>query len=162
MCPHITHCVSSYYYYSLSLCGACIQVFLSRQFCASLTHIPVYTGVYRCIPVYMCAHPSTIIRGVRACFTHALLLLYYCVHALLLRACFTHALLLLYSCFTRALSTLNFAYEEPENALSVPTWAIHFSSVFEWMFAMRLVWDYSEVCVHTLLVRLRMRVLLHY
>ena len=110
----------------------------------------------------MCAHPSTIIRGVRACFTHALLLLYYCVHALLLRACFTHALLLLYSCFTRALSTLNFAYEEPENALSVPTWAIHFSSVFEWMFAMRLVWDYSEVCVHTLLVRLRMRVLLHY
>ena len=90
----------------------------------------------------MCAHSSTLFRGVRASFTHALLLLY--------------------SCFTRALSTLNFAYEEPENALSVPTWAIHFSSVFEWMFAMRLVWDYSEVCVHTLLVRLLMLVLLHY
>ncbi len=53
-----------------------------------------------------------------------------------------------------ALSTLNFAFEEPENALSVPTWAIHFSSVFEWIFAMKLVWDYSEVSVHTLLMLL--------
>eukprot|EP00802_Teleaulax_amphioxeia_P012127 Tamp_12165.p1 GENE.Tamp_12165~~Tamp_12165.p1 ORF type:complete len:444 (-),score=93.44 Tamp_12165:509-1693(-) len=43
------------------------------------------------------------------------------------------------------LSTLNLPYEEPENALSIPTWAIHFSSVFEWIFAMRLVWDYAEV-----------------
>mmetsp|Transcript_3089 Transcript_3089/g.4382 ORF Transcript_3089/g.4382 Transcript_3089/m.4382 type:complete len:446 (-) Transcript_3089:336-1673(-) len=43
------------------------------------------------------------------------------------------------------LSTLNLAYEEPANALSIPTWAIHFSSVFEWIFAMRLVWDYAEV-----------------
>ena len=31
------------------------------------------------------------------------------------------------------------------SALSIPTWAIHFSSVFEWIFAMRLVWDYAEV-----------------
>ncbi|EKX46150.1 hypothetical protein GUITHDRAFT_70958, partial [Guillardia theta CCMP2712] len=30
------------------------------------------------------------------------------------------------------------------NALSIPTWAIHFSSVFEWIFAMRLVWDYAD------------------
>jgi hypothetical protein len=43
------------------------------------------------------------------------------------------------------LSSLNFPFEEPENALSIPTWAIHFSSVFEWIFAMRLVWDYAEV-----------------
>jgi hypothetical protein len=34
---------------------------------------------------------------------------------------------------------------EPENALSVPTWAIHFSSVFEWLFAMAAVWRFSEV-----------------
>lgn len=42
-------------------------------------------------------------------------------------------------------SGFDFPYEEPENALSIPTWAIHFSSVFEWIFAMRLVWDYAEV-----------------
>ena len=42
-------------------------------------------------------------------------------------------------------STLGLAFQEPENALSIPTWAIHFSSVFEWIFAMRLVWDYAEV-----------------
>lgn len=33
---------------------------------------------------------------------------------------------------------------EPANALSVPTWAIHFSSVFEWLFAMGMVWKYAE------------------
>ena len=27
---------------------------------------------------------------------------------------------------------------EPANALSLPTWAIHFSSVFEWLFAMQV------------------------
>ena len=32
---------------------------------------------------------------------------------------------------------------EPVNALSVPTWAIHFSSVFEWLFAMGLVWQFA-------------------
>lgn len=31
-------------------------------------------------------------------------------------------------------------HAEPANALSIPTWAIHFSSVYEWMFAMGLVW----------------------
>uniref|UniRef100_A0A7S4NP79 Uncharacterized protein n=1 Tax=Guillardia theta TaxID=55529 RepID=A0A7S4NP79_GUITH len=36
------------------------------------------------------------------------------------------------------------AASEPANALSIPTWAIHFSSVFEWIFAMRLVWDYAD------------------
>ena len=35
-------------------------------------------------------------------------------------------------------------HSEPENALSIPTWAIHFSSVFEWLFAMDLVWKFSE------------------
>lgn len=37
------------------------------------------------------------------------------------------------------------SHTEPVNALSIPTWAIHFSSVFEWLFAMNLVWKYSEV-----------------
>ena len=32
---------------------------------------------------------------------------------------------------------------EPVNALSVPTWAIHFSSVFEWIFAMGCVSQYA-------------------
>jgi hypothetical protein len=36
------------------------------------------------------------------------------------------------------------AHNEPINALSIPTWAIHFSSVIEYLFAMNLVWRYSE------------------
>lgn len=36
-------------------------------------------------------------------------------------------------------------HTEPENALSIPTWAIHFSSVFEYLFAMQLIWDYAEI-----------------
>ncbi|KAL1511071.1 hypothetical protein AB1Y20_005894 [Prymnesium parvum] len=37
------------------------------------------------------------------------------------------------------------AHAEPANALSLPTWAIHSSSVFEWLFAMQLVWKYASV-----------------
>ena len=33
---------------------------------------------------------------------------------------------------------------EPANALSIPTWAIHFSSVFEWLFAMGMVNQYAK------------------
>ncbi|GAB2274075.1 hypothetical protein Dimus_008845 [Dionaea muscipula] len=33
---------------------------------------------------------------------------------------------------------------EPSNALSLPTWAIHISSVAEWVTAMALVWRYGE------------------
>ncbi|KAL1830879.1 hypothetical protein ACET3Z_000530 [Daucus carota] len=33
---------------------------------------------------------------------------------------------------------------EPSNALSLPTWAIHVSSVAEWVIAMALVWQYGE------------------
>jgi hypothetical protein len=36
-------------------------------------------------------------------------------------------------------------HSEPINALSIPTWAIHFSSVLEFLVAMKLVWDFSEV-----------------
>jgi hypothetical protein len=39
---------------------------------------------------------------------------------------------------------LPFARAEPVNALSIPTWAIHFSSVFEWLFAMGMVWTYAK------------------
>jgi len=43
-------------------------------------------------------------------------------------------------------SSLPWAFHaEPANALSLPTWAIHFSSVFEWLFAMQLVWKYAGV-----------------
>jgi hypothetical protein len=35
-------------------------------------------------------------------------------------------------------------HAEPVNALSIPTWMIHFSSVFEYLFAMNLVWQYAE------------------
>ncbi|CAI0476709.1 unnamed protein product [Linum tenue] len=33
---------------------------------------------------------------------------------------------------------------EPANALSLPTWAVHVSSVAEWVTAMALVWQYGE------------------
>ncbi|XP_048319973.1 uncharacterized protein LOC107434625 isoform X1 [Ziziphus jujuba] len=33
---------------------------------------------------------------------------------------------------------------EPSNALSLPTWAVHVSSVVEWITAMALVWQYGE------------------
>jgi Protein of unknown function (DUF2499) len=47
---------------------------------------------------------------------------------------------------------------EPANALSLPTWAIHVSSVTEWIVAMNLFWRYAEVtgaflgwqdCIHS-------------
>lgn len=41
------------------------------------------------------------------------------------------------------LDTLSVA-AEPANALSIPTWAIHFSSVFEWLFAMGMVNTYAK------------------
>ena len=34
---------------------------------------------------------------------------------------------------------------EPANALSLPTWAVHTSSVMEWALAMRLMWTYGDV-----------------
>lgn len=36
-------------------------------------------------------------------------------------------------------------HTEPANALSLPTWAIHVSSVTEWVAAMALMWRYAEV-----------------
>eukprot|EP00984_Skeletonema_dohrnii_P014724 scaffold6234_cov103-Skeletonema_dohrnii-CCMP3373.AAC.3 len=35
-------------------------------------------------------------------------------------------------------------HSEPENALSIPTWAIHCSSVIEFLFAMDIIWKFSE------------------
>ncbi|KAG8382343.1 hypothetical protein BUALT_Bualt05G0067500 [Buddleja alternifolia] len=35
-------------------------------------------------------------------------------------------------------------FSEPSNALSLPTWAVHVSSVVEWATAMGLVWQYGE------------------
>lgn len=36
-------------------------------------------------------------------------------------------------------------HAEPGNALSIPTWAVHTSSVIEYLVAMGLVWNYAEV-----------------
>ena len=41
-------------------------------------------------------------------------------------------------------SVLDGVRAEPANALSIPTWAIHFSSVFEWLFAMGMVSQYAK------------------
>lgn len=35
-------------------------------------------------------------------------------------------------------------HAEPSNALSLPTWAIHTSSVIEWVVAMMLMWRYAD------------------
>ena len=35
-------------------------------------------------------------------------------------------------------------HAEPTNALSIPTWAIHFSSVLEYLLAMNLVWKFAQ------------------
>ncbi|XP_039136913.1 ycf49-like protein [Dioscorea cayenensis subsp. rotundata] len=41
-------------------------------------------------------------------------------------------------------SVASAAMQEPANALSLPTWIIHISSVVEWITAMVLVWEYGE------------------
>eukprot|EP00262_Sarcandra_glabra_P021094 TRINITY_DN8712_c1_g1_i1.p1 TRINITY_DN8712_c1_g1~~TRINITY_DN8712_c1_g1_i1.p1 ORF type:complete len:190 (-),score=12.48 TRINITY_DN8712_c1_g1_i1:296-865(-) len=48
------------------------------------------------------------------------------------------------SAFTGEALAAQFSFQEPENALSLPTWAIHVSSVVEWITAMILVWEYGE------------------
>ena len=35
-------------------------------------------------------------------------------------------------------------HPEPWNALSLPTWAVHTSSIIEWLVAMKLIWEYAE------------------
>lgn len=35
-------------------------------------------------------------------------------------------------------------HAEPANALSIPTWAIHVSSLIEWVIAMGYIWQYAE------------------
>nr|AFK35560.1 unknown [Lotus japonicus] len=41
-------------------------------------------------------------------------------------------------------ASLQLQLHEPSNALSLPTWAVHVSSVVEWIIAMALVWQYGE------------------
>lgn len=42
--------------------------------------------------------------------------------------------------------SLTFAHHmEPANALSLPTWVVHTSSLIEWLYAMELVWNQSEI-----------------
>lgn len=43
---------------------------------------------------------------------------------------------------------LQLELQEPSNALSLPTWAVHVSSVVEWIIAMALVWQYGEKSGH--------------
>jgi len=47
--------------------------------------------------------------------------------------------------FARTTPRALFVHPEAANALSLPTWAVHTSSVFEWGLAMRLIWQYAEV-----------------
>jgi hypothetical protein len=36
-------------------------------------------------------------------------------------------------------------HPEPSNALSLPTWIVHTSSILEWMVAMQLIWQYADI-----------------
>eukprot|EP01038_Epipyxis_sp_PR26KG_P011458 gene11458-15350_t len=36
-------------------------------------------------------------------------------------------------------------HTEPSNALSIPTWIVHSSSILEWLLAMKLIWEHSIV-----------------
>ncbi|KAK7307814.1 hypothetical protein VNO77_41211 [Canavalia gladiata] len=46
--------------------------------------------------------------------------------------------------FVEPASCLQLQLHEPPNALSLPTWAVHVSSVVEWIIAMALVWQYAD------------------
>ncbi|XP_014520258.1 uncharacterized protein LOC106777217 [Vigna radiata var. radiata] len=46
--------------------------------------------------------------------------------------------------FVEPAASLQLQLQEPPNALSLPTWAIHVSSVAEWIIAMALVWQYGH------------------
>jgi hypothetical protein len=37
--------------------------------------------------------------------------------------------------------------KEPKNALSIPTWTIHWMSVTEYLYAMRLIWQFSNLTI---------------
>lgn len=59
------------------------------------------------------------------------------------RFCLLCVTLFMYKFISRIIHQV--MHSEPENSLSIPTWAIHFSSVFEFLFAMDIIWKYSEV-----------------
>ena len=40
-------------------------------------------------------------------------------------------------------------HAEPKNALSIPTWIVHFSSVYEYLFAMNLIWKFASCAGNT-------------
>ncbi|XP_068650118.1 uncharacterized protein [Aristolochia californica] len=61
--------------------------------------------------------------------------------ATLLGAGFSLALIV---AFPDVASAVQYPLQEPQNALSLPTWMVHVSSVIEWMTAMALVWQYGE------------------
>ena len=47
--------------------------------------------------------------------------------------------------FLSEVSLLFGSHAEPPNALSLPTWVIHVSSLIEWLVAMGLIWEYADV-----------------
>jgi hypothetical protein len=35
-------------------------------------------------------------------------------------------------------------HQDPTNSLSIPTWMVHSSSLLEWLYAMKLIWEHAE------------------
>ena len=54
-------------------------------------------------------------------------------------------LLLAMSTVNTGMIPLAQAHVEPLNALSIPTWMVHVSSLLEWLVAMQLIWEHSIV-----------------
>ena len=42
------------------------------------------------------------------------------------------------------ISNILATHSEPSNALSIPTWAVHTSSLLEWLVAMKLIWEHAD------------------
>lgn len=42
-----------------------------------------------------------------------------------------------------SITTSTMLHSEPWNALSIPTWIVHSSSLLEWLVAMKLIWEHA-------------------
>ncbi|GFH60031.1 hypothetical protein CTEN210_16507 [Chaetoceros tenuissimus] len=79
-------------------------------------------------------------KAITVAFIYSIVILVYIIHGIS-SATFTS-----HSQFLDGIGNLIFIKRnEPQNALSVGTWCVHFFSVYEYLIAMNLVWHYGEV-----------------
>ena len=79
-------------------------------------------------------------KAITMAFLYSIVILVYIIHGT------TSANFTSHSQFLDGIGNLTFIKRnEPQNALSVGTWCVHFFSVYEYLIAMNLVWHYGEV-----------------